>query len=91
MKIKDYKLFTVGPAQMYQNTLHVRNHIVPYFRTSEFSMMMLETIDLLKKFEHAEENSEVIILTISQCWERGSGLWPLPSMPCISACLPTGT
>ena len=78
MKIKDYKLFTVGPAQMYQNTLHVRNHIVPYFRTSEFSMMMLETLDLLKKFEHAEENSEVIILTAS-----GSGAMEATVLNCF--------
>ena len=31
------KMFTVGPAQMYEHTLKVRSNVVPYFRTSEFS------------------------------------------------------
>lgn len=79
MKIKDYKLFTVGPAQMYQNTLNVRNHIVPYFRTTEFSMMMLENIHLLKKFENAQEDSEVIILTAS-----GSGAMEATVLNCFN-------
>ena len=39
MNNKDIKLFTVGPAQMYQHTIDVRNQVVPYFRTPEFSVL----------------------------------------------------
>ena len=50
---KNIKLFTVGPAQMYQHTIDVRNNVVPYFRTSEFSELMLENASLLKKSMNA--------------------------------------
>ncbi len=61
----DYKLFTIGPAQMYASTLEIRSHVVPYFRTAEFSQVMLDNAKLLKKLEGAEENAEVIVLTAS--------------------------
>ena len=62
---KNIKLFTVGPAQMYQHTIDVRNNVVPYFRTSEFSELMLENASLLKKSMNATEDSDVIFLTAS--------------------------
>lgn len=65
MSITDYKLFTVGPAQMYQHTLNVRNHVVPYFRTPEFSKLNLETASLMKNIMGALNDSEVIFLTAS--------------------------
>ena len=65
MDIIDYKLFTIGPTQMYPSTLEVRGHVVPYFRTNEFGEMMLNSAKILKKLEGAEEDSEVIVLTAS--------------------------
>lgn len=65
MQIIDYKLFTIGPAQMYPSTLEVRSHVVPYFRTNEFSEMMLDSVKLLKELEGATPDSEVIVLTAS--------------------------
>lgn len=72
------KLFTVGPAQMYQHTLDVRNNIVPYFRTAEFSDLMLENSALLKKTIGAEENAETIFLTAS-----GSGAMEAAVINCF--------
>jgi len=76
--LKDYKLFTVGPAQMYKNTLNVRGQNVPYFRTSEFSEMMLDSCRLLKKFENTEDEAEVIVLTAS-----GSGAMEATVINCF--------
>lgn len=77
--MKDYKLFTIGPAQMYQHTVDVRNHVVPYFRTPEFGEMMLDSAKLLKKFEGAEDDAEVIVLTAS-----GSGAMEATVINCFN-------
>ena len=43
------KLFTVGPIlQMRQEIFDVRHQQVPYFRTTEFSEVMLDSDRLLK-------------------------------------------
>lgn len=65
MELTDYKLFTIGPTQMYPSTLEVRGHVVPYFRTPEFSKMMLESVDTLKRLQGAEKDAEVVVLTAS--------------------------
>lgn len=36
------KLFTVGPVEMYESTLNQRKEQIPYFRTKEFSNIMLQ-------------------------------------------------
>ncbi len=72
------KLFTVGPAQMYKHTLDVRNNIVPYFRTAEFSDLMFENSALLKKTTGADENAEVVFLTAS-----GSGAMEATVINCF--------
>ena len=73
------KLFTVGPAQMYQHTLDVRKHIVPYFRTSEFSQLMQDNRQLLIKMQGAKEDSEIIFLTAS-----GSGAMEATVINCFN-------
>lgn len=72
------KLFTIGPAQMYQHTMDVRSRMVPYFRTPEFSEMMLENATLTKKLMDAEESADVIFLTSS-----GSGAMEATVMNCF--------
>ncbi|MBE6515472.1 MAG: alanine--glyoxylate aminotransferase family protein [Methanocorpusculum parvum] len=57
------KLFTIGPVQMYPCTLQTKSLQVPYFRTQEFSDMILEISSLLKKFVGTSSDSEVILLT----------------------------
>lgn len=59
------KLFTIGPTQMYDTTFKVRNKQIPYFRTKEFSEVVLETTELLKQFVNASIDSSVIWLTAS--------------------------
>ena len=43
------KLFTVGPTQMRKEIMEVGGQFVPYFRTPEFSEIMLDSDRLLKK------------------------------------------
>lgn len=58
------KLFTVGPVEMFDTVKDVRrNKDVPYFRTQEFSALMLDTDRLLKKFIGTTETSDAIYLT----------------------------
>lgn len=78
MKMKDFKLFTIGPTQMYQRTLEVRHHVVPYFRTPEFGQMMLESKRLMIKHQKADPDSEVLFLTAS-----GSGAMEATVMNCF--------
>jgi len=75
---KDVKLFTVGPAQMYQHTIEVRSQVVPYFRTAEFSELMLENEKLLKKMVFAEDMARVCFLTAS-----GSGAMEAAVINCF--------
>lgn len=61
------KLFTVGPVEMFDEVKNVRasKDSVPYFRTKEFSELMLETDHLLHKFAHAGEGAKTVFLTAS--------------------------
>ncbi len=59
------RLFTVGPVQMYKETLDVRSLQLPYFRTSAFSEIMLENENLLKLRLGATEDFKMIFLTAS--------------------------
>lgn len=55
--------FTVGPVQSSDAVLAVGSEQVPYFRTTEFSEMMLENEKLMKKFAKANDNSRVVFIT----------------------------
>lgn len=57
--------FTVGPVQSCDSVRAVGAEQVPYFRTAEFSDMMLENERLMKDFAHAGEDSRVVFLTCS--------------------------
>lgn len=59
------KLFTVGPVEMYGSTLAVAGKQVPYFRTSEFSEMMRESEELIKKLSFSDKAARVAFLTAS--------------------------
>ena len=59
------KLFTIGPVQMYQHTLDVRSKNVPYFRTPEFSDIMLDTDKKLKEISGTRQDSKSVYLTAS--------------------------
>lgn len=55
--------FTVGPVQAGETVLQIGSQQVPYFRTSEFSEVMLDNERLMKQFAHAPEHSRVVFLT----------------------------
>lgn len=55
--------FTVGPVQSSDTILAIGGEQVPYFRTSEFSNLMLGNELLIKKFAKATDNSRIIFIT----------------------------
>lgn len=57
--------FTVGPVMSSDEILAVGGEQVPYFRTAEFSAIMLENDSLMKEFVNAPEGSRTIFLTSS--------------------------
>lgn len=57
--------FTVGPVQSSDAVRAIGAENVPYFRTAEFSEVMLENERLIKKFAHTTEDSRVVFLTCS--------------------------
>ena len=57
--------FTVGPVQSSEAVRAIGAEQVPYFRTSEFSELMLENERLLKKFANATDDSKAVFMTCS--------------------------
>ena len=57
--------FTVGPVMCSDVVRAVGGQQVPYFRTPEFSSIMLENEKLMLKFAKAPENSKVVFMTNS--------------------------
>lgn len=55
--------FTIGPVMSGEAVLAIGSQQVPYFRTSEFSELMLANERLIKKFSKADENSRVVFIT----------------------------
>ena len=57
--------FTVGPVQACDEVRAIGTLQVPYFRTLEFSELMLENERLMCKFAKAPERSRVVFMTTS--------------------------
>lgn len=55
--------FTVGPVQSSEAVRAIGSEQVPYFRTAEFSELMLENERLVKKFAKASGDSKVAFIT----------------------------
>lgn len=55
--------FTVGPVQSSEAVRGIGYEQVPYFRTPEFSAVMLENENIVKKFAKAEDDARVIFIT----------------------------
>jgi len=71
--------FTVGPVQSSDVVRAIGAEQVPYFRTSEFSELMLENERLVKEFAHATDDSRVVFMTCS-----GSGGMETAIMNCLT-------
>lgn len=57
--------FTVGPVMSDDSVRQLGSEQVPYFRTAEFSALMLENERLMKELSNAESTSRVVFLTAS--------------------------
>lgn len=55
--------FTVGPVQSSEAVLAIGSEQVPYFRTPEFSEIMLQNEQLVKQFARAPQGSRVVFIT----------------------------
>lgn len=55
--------FTVGPVQSCDAVREIGAENVPYFRTAEFSAVMLDNERLIKKFVSAPEGARVVFIT----------------------------
>lgn len=71
--------FTVGPVQSSEAVRAIGAEQVPYFRTAEFSEMMLENEYLIKKFANCTNDSRVVFMTCS-----GSGGMETAIMNCLN-------
>lgn len=57
--------FTVGPVMSDENVLEIASQSTPYFRTPEFSKIMLENEELMLTFLNAPKESKCVFLTTS--------------------------
>lgn len=55
--------FTAGPVQSNETVRKIGAEQVPYFRTQEFSKIMIENEMLMKKLVNAEEGARVVFIT----------------------------
>ena len=55
--------FTVGPVQSNASVLEIGAQQVPYFRTPEFSQVMLQNERLMLEFSGAPEGSRSVFIT----------------------------
>ena len=65
MDNKNMLNFTVGPVMCSEEVCAVGGEQVPYFRTAEFSELMLENEKLMLKFAKAPEGSKAVFMTNS--------------------------
>lgn len=55
--------FTVGPVMINEKVREIGSMQVPYFRTPEFSELMLENEELMRKLIKTNDNSRVVFIT----------------------------
>ena len=67
--------FTVGPVMSSETVRSIGADQVPYFRTPEFSSVMLENENLIKKFAKADSHARV-------CFMTGSGTASMEAAVC---------
>lgn len=71
-------LFTIGPVEMFPETLEIGGKQVPYFRNDEFSQVVFSATAGLKRLLF-NENGEIILLTCS-----GTGAMEATIMNCFT-------
>ena len=71
-------LFTIGPVEMFEETLEIGGKQVPYFRNDEFSQVVFSACAGLKRLLY-NEKGEIILLTCS-----GTGAMEATVMNCFT-------
>lgn len=61
--MKEMLNFTVGPVQSCEEIRNIGAEQVPYFRTSEFSEIMLDNEKLMKEFTGVSDDGRVVFIT----------------------------
>mgnify|MGYP004556200081 CR=1 FL=1 len=72
------RLYTIGPVEMFKESLEIGGKQLPYFRTDEFSKIVLSAASGLKRLLF-NEDGEIIFLTAS-----GTGAMEAVLMNCFS-------
>lgn len=72
------KLFTIGPVEMYQESLEIGGQQVPYFRNDEFSQICFSATAGLKRLLYTKDG-EVLLITAS-----GTGSMEAVVMNCFT-------
>lgn len=72
------KLYTLGPVEMFPFTMNTGGKQVPYFRTDEFSEVMLSVTESMKRLLKAGDRAELLTLTAS-----GTGAMEAVIMNCF--------
>lgn len=65
LKVDKFLNFAVGPVMMDEEILELGSNQLPYFRTQEFSNLMLENEMFIKKLVKADEDARAVFLTAS--------------------------
>ncbi len=73
------KLYTLGPVEMFEETMEIGGKQVPYFRNNEFSEVVLRCMSRLKNALDMEDDSEIVFLTSS-----GTGAMEATIMNCFT-------
>lgn len=73
------KLFTVGPVEMYPNTIEIGAQQIPYFRNQNFSNVMFEIDSDLKEILNMKKEDKNIVLTAS-----GTGAMDAVILNCLN-------
>lgn len=55
--------FTVGPVEMNEEIRQIGSEPIPYFRTDEFSQLILENEELINKFTKSGQGTKTVFLT----------------------------
>ena len=61
----NFKLFTIGPVQLFERTLKVKSEPLNYFRNEEFSQKYAMTSQRLKELSGSGDETDVLYLTCS--------------------------
>ena len=73
------KIYTLGPVEMFPYSLEKAGRQIPYFRTPDFSEVVLDCERMIKELAGASEEDKVVLLTCS-----GTGAMEAAILNCLT-------